>query len=105
MFNAPEEEEIKHGWGSWLKAPNICSLFFSGDKWLREESGGSDGDSLAGGGSGRGDFHERVSQNIGADLIVARSVGYVVDSKEKAADFFVISNPTYDVDVIHVDTY
>ncbi|KAL8464285.1 hypothetical protein ACS0TY_033981 [Phlomoides rotata] len=75
VFNVPEEEEVRREWGSWLKAPDKHSLLYSGDKWIRRESGCSDGDSLVGGGSGKGDVQARASANIGAELVVARLLG------------------------------
>ncbi|KAL8533989.1 hypothetical protein ACS0TY_010128 [Phlomoides rotata] len=47
VFNAPDGEEIKHEWGSWLKVPGRRFIFSTRDKWLCSDLGGPTGDILA----------------------------------------------------------
>ncbi|KAL8544615.1 hypothetical protein ACS0TY_005006 [Phlomoides rotata] len=52
VFNAPEGEDVRRDWGPLLKAPDRRNLFPAGDRWLRGESGGLEGDFVAGGDGG-----------------------------------------------------
>ncbi|KAL8549913.1 hypothetical protein ACS0TY_008665 [Phlomoides rotata] len=81
VFNAPEGENIRRDWGPWLKAPNRRSLFFAGDRWLRGESGGLEGDLVGGGVGGQ--------ENVNVDPDGA------VTAMDNTSGYMVVANPTF----------
>lgn len=46
LFSIPEEE-VKRGWGTWLRAPDKRNANLGGSKWLRDD-GHNDGGSISG---------------------------------------------------------